>query len=301
MIEVMHHLRLIQRQILLRPALKHIAAQIPAVLFQLLSGAEQVGVVRHVEQSRELHPPRVAVGLVLVDEHGHAAVDELGQFGVDLGAEDRAGLGVRVHERDLVAREREAAALVGEILDFVGEEHELGWRRFRGGIRVGRGRAECEAGEFVTAMHAFENRCGILKIKQAHQRRPIDDVLEEELGGVVSGNAARNDATHATRRGHAVAHRLGEHGVEIHIATPAQRIATRFAHEGARSFGGADIVEELREQFGALIFEFLDHPAADGRVGGVGDFWHALREPLLLLQLHALPRRVAQNAVEAGH
>ena len=112
----MNHILLIQRQILLRPPLKNIAAQPPAVLLQLLARAEEVGVVRHVEESLlELHPPRILFGRGggrLLHKHWHAAVDVLGELGVHFGAEDRAGLGVWVYERDLVAREGEYTAFV---------------------------------------------------------------------------------------------------------------------------------------------------------------------------------------------
>ena len=223
MISEVHHVLLIQRQILLRPPLKHIAAQLPAVLLQLLARAKETGVARPVEESLlELHPPRVLFGRGggrLLHKHWHAPVDVLGELGVDFGAEDRAGLGVRVDERDLVAREREAAALVGEVLDHVREEHELRSGRQSGGLCVGRGCAEREAGEFVTAMHAFEDRCGILKIKQARQRRAVHKILEKELGGVVRRNTAGNDAAHASNRRDSIAHRFSENRVKIDLAS----------------------------------------------------------------------------------
>lgn len=116
MIELVDHLRLIEREVALRAAHEDIPLQGPPLPLQLLPRPEEVRVVRHVEHPEEAHPPWVPLRIVLPDEDGDAAVDPLGDLGVAAGAEDRAGPGVRIQECDILAGEEEAALGVVQLL-----------------------------------------------------------------------------------------------------------------------------------------------------------------------------------------
>ena len=97
-----------------------------------------MGVVGHVEHRAERDAPGFSSGLAgLADEHRHAAVDGLGEFGVLARAEDRAGAGVGVQKRDVLGGEGEAALGVAQVFDGMGEEDELGALSWSG---AGRGR-----------------------------------------------------------------------------------------------------------------------------------------------------------------
>src|SRR5690625_501347 len=54
----------------------------------------------------------------------------------------------------------------------------------------------------------------------------------------------------------------------------------------------------LRKAFTAS--QCLDHAPAGSSIACLGDLWGAHGKELLLLQLDALPRRVAQHHIEAG-
>jgi hypothetical protein len=127
----------------------------------------------------------------------------------------------QVHERDLVAREGEAAVFVDEVLDLVREEDELGGRHLGRSLLVGRGRAQGEAGELHAAVDRIEEPLAVLEIKQAGERRAVDEILEEELRRVVGRNSARHDAADAPSGRHAITHRLCEDREEIHFAAAA--------------------------------------------------------------------------------
>ena len=58
--------------------------------FQLLPGAEEVGVVRHVEHALEGDAPGLTSSGSLAHQHRRGAVELLGDLGIARGAEDRA-------------------------------------------------------------------------------------------------------------------------------------------------------------------------------------------------------------------
>lgn len=74
-----------------------IALQTQAFRLQLLTGAEQVRVVRHIKHSQERDSPRI-LKRFLPDQDGHTAVDGFGQFGVPAAAEGGAGSGIRIYQ-----------------------------------------------------------------------------------------------------------------------------------------------------------------------------------------------------------
>ncbi len=102
MVKYCYHFSFICRQTPLYAPLEDVSGKCPAVGLQLFPGAEEVGVVGHVEHRCKLDPPRVArFALRFVDEDGDATVDGLGDLRVPLAPEDGSGAGVGVQEGDV--------------------------------------------------------------------------------------------------------------------------------------------------------------------------------------------------------
>ena len=115
-VEVVHHLRFVERQVARVGAVKDVALQLPALGFELLTRVEEAGVARHVEQTLlEGQAPGVLLGWPFSDQDGNSLVNSLGDLGVTLGAENRAGAGVWVQQRDVVCREGEVAPVVTKV------------------------------------------------------------------------------------------------------------------------------------------------------------------------------------------
>src|SRR5690606_35791525 len=131
--ELVEHLRFVQRQVALAAADEDVAFEPPAFGLELLAGAEEAGIVGHVEHAEEPDPPRVLLGRAFFNKYRYPAIDRLGDVGVALGAEDWAGAGVGVEECQILRGEGEAALVVAEIFDVVGEEDELGRSAGRSG------------------------------------------------------------------------------------------------------------------------------------------------------------------------
>ena len=127
----------------------------------------------------------------------------------------------------------------------------------------------------------------------------VDDVLEEVLRRVVGRDAGRDDARRLARRSDRVAHQLGEDRVGVDVAAPAERVAAarrgrggsrppprawrpRTRRAGPRSSSASALISRSR----AALF------------GAVGDLGRPGGEELLLLELDALPRRVAEHDIE---
>ena len=107
---------LVQWQILRAVPEKHIADQLPAAHFELLSSAKKMRVLRLVEQSLfEVDTPRVFVAAAILDlseKYRQMPVNCLRKLGIVAGAEGRAGAGVGVQQRDVFQRQRKATLRV---------------------------------------------------------------------------------------------------------------------------------------------------------------------------------------------
>lgn len=139
------------------------------------------------------------LGVVFIDQDRHPAIDVFGEFSILFTAEDRAGAGVGIDEGNIFGRELKMALFIAEIGNAVGKEDEVGWRdgevaRWGGGEWC----AECEEAEFVAVMHSGENTFPVFKVIEADQGAGVGEILKEEFGGVVGGDAAGNDATTAS-------------------------------------------------------------------------------------------------------
>ena len=104
-VEVMDHFRLIQWQILRLVLAEGVPLQPPAIRFQLLPYAEEVGVACHIEESLlECNAPWIffrPTFLHLSNEHWYPVIDGLSQFSVVARAEDGARAGIGVQECDV--------------------------------------------------------------------------------------------------------------------------------------------------------------------------------------------------------
>ena len=97
--------------------------RVKAFFVELRGGAEEVGIVGHVEHGVVLdRPDFLLIPVGAVDEHGVLGVDFAGDVGVAAGAEDRGGAGVGVDAGEVVGREREAAIVIGDGFGGVQEE-----------------------------------------------------------------------------------------------------------------------------------------------------------------------------------
>src|SRR5699024_7701035 len=117
---------------------------------------KQVAVVRHVQHALKTNTPGIvfrlgylAVAVLdgLTYQDWGLAVQLFGQFGIALAAEDRAGAGVGVDQREFVRRQREPAALVSKMIDLGGEADNP--RRLT--------LAERQQAELVTAVNTRED------------------------------------------------------------------------------------------------------------------------------------------------
>lgn len=97
MVVVVEHLSLVDWQVALTTSAKDVALQFPTVALKLLAGAEEAGVVGHMEHRHEGDAPGVAVLLrALFYEDGDTTVYSLDDLCVATAAEDGAGSGVGI-------------------------------------------------------------------------------------------------------------------------------------------------------------------------------------------------------------
>src|SRR6185503_11993794 len=97
-----------------------------------------------------------------------------------------------------------------------------------------------------------------------------------------------------------VPHALGKYGIDVDVTAPAQRVEFRGAKQLALAFGLPSGIPKLRMKRRVFRPQRLNEPLAGSGVRRVRDFGPALGEPFFLLQLHALPRRIREDAVEAA-
>ena len=288
---------------------------------------EQAAVCGHVQHRHERNTPRVDLGrhqfglLALpgphgfADQHGRGAVELFGQRRVALAAKHRAGQCVGVDEAELVGREGEAAARVGQLGDLPGVADKLGCI----------GLAQREQAELEAAVHGGKQGITVFNVVQADQPPALRDVAKVGLGAVIRGNAGGHDKARAACGRGDVQHGFGKQRVGVDIAHAGERVAPAFAaidvHEHAAGLCGAPGVDEFGVQallglaFAAqqrvacaagqllrqrALAQRLDAAAALGLVVGVGHRRVAGGKKFFFLQLDALPRRVAQHAVKAA-
>ena len=140
----------------------------------------------------------------------------------------------------------------------------------------------------------------VLKVVQRPQPPLGRHGAEEGRGGLVRSDAGRGQQADEAVRLHQAHGPLHEQGVQVEVAAAEQRIvaaAPRHAQGGVDALVGG---LEGRAQGVAGVLQFLDHALAVGGALRQGDGRPSRREPLHLLHLHALPRRVAHQGVKAA-
>ena len=146
----MKQLGFVQWQVSLIVPNKNVTVELPSFFRQLPLGAEQAGVVGHVEHRRESHSPRIRSrppSLPLPPKDAGIAVHLARDLHVPAGAEDRTGTRVRVEQCEVLGGQSESTLRLRQLLHLMQEEREL---RFQAGSV---GTAERQQAELVGAVH----------------------------------------------------------------------------------------------------------------------------------------------------
>ena len=139
----------------------------------------------------------------------------------------------------------------------------------------------------------------ILEIVESRYAPTGGDTLEELRRGLVGVDAGRGEQADQAIGFHQAQGAFHEERVEIDVAAAQQGKVAGGAHQAAQAIGAGLGGVELRRKGIALGAQFLDGAAARRRGGRAGEVRRAGGEPLDLLQLDAVPRRIADDGVEA--
>ena len=221
-----------KRQILFAILTEDVALKSPAIGLQLLSSAEEMGVVGHVEQRclnvmphgfssdrppwlRGSGPARG--GRWPWSVRRRVRERKIGQVRV-LGLSSAMSSAERVKRRSGSRRSSTAwAKKTNSALSAVGR----------------RPRPAVKRQNLIAAVDVREEMPACSRSRKADERLLLHHVLEEELGGVVGGDAGGQDAANAAPVVEQVAHALGEDGIDVDVAPPAERVAAAVAQEMA--------------------------------------------------------------------
>ncbi len=186
------------------------------------------------------------------------------------------------------------AILRFQVAHGVGEEDEIGVRCSY--LRA----AEHQYAKLEPAIHIGKDALAILEIVQFDQRLGRHQFVEELAGGVVGGDAGRDEQAGASAGGEQLVSQLGEEHVSVDVAARRQREAAASANVRQGAVGdifGRDIAGE---QFGIVFLQFGDRVAAASGADGVGDARRGEGEELAFLEFEPFPGRIADDAVEAA-
>ena len=276
--------------------------RVTALGLQILALHEVLRVVGHVEHLGELHRPNPFVGqatlrltlLAMPHQHRVFTVDAQREVGITPGAEDRRRAGVRVDQRKVVLAQHQQALALVQLGQAVQEEGAARLRK--GPLRPAKHqRAELEAGMDIGKKHLL-----VLEVEQGAEPAGGRDALEKRRRAFVRRNAAGRQQGHQPIRPHQALRALDKQAVEVDIAAAQQRIVARFGQHPGMGLGtlhGALIVGPQRRLF---TLQLGDQALAVGRTRLVGNRRLTLGKPLHLLQLDAVPGRVAQHHIKAA-
>ncbi len=159
--------------------------------------------------------------------------------------------------------------------------------------------ANSQQAELIGAVDPFEQALRVFEVVEASDTTS-GELPEERFRRVVRGDPGRAEDPGLAAPVDEVAEQLREDDVIVHVARAAERetsalaqIERRALREGARLF-----IHQAESRVVAL--HLLDEALAGGGVRGVRNFGRAGGEELLIAELHLLPGRVAEHAVEAA-
>ena len=218
MIEMMRHLRLVQRKHALPVAGEDVAVQLPAVASSSSRVRNRSESSVMLKRCLNVMPHGLPSWLRLVPQHWDAAVDRRGEVGVPAVAEDRQRPGVRVDEGELLRAEREHPASVVEVGSVEQEEREPRGRLAQSPCRPGRAGRTC-------SWRGQPGKSGlpVLEVVQRGDGAALGEVAEQVLAAGAGGDGGRDDAADAASRRGDRREPFGEQLVGL------QRVDARFA------------------------------------------------------------------------
>jgi hypothetical protein len=146
-------------------------------------------------------------------------------------------------------------------------------------------------------VHGGKHGVAVLEVEQADDLALLVEVGEEVLAGRVGGDAGRQDDAGAAGGVEQAADGFGKDGVSVDVAAGGQRATGAVAEVFAGAVGGMDGGDELGEERGVLLQEFLVEFGAGGRVGRGGVLPVAGGEEFLFLEFDAFPGKLKGNLI----
>ena len=297
-VERLHHLPFVQRQPAARRAVEAVAVDRPGpfLLLQLVAAAKTVRVVCHVEHGLVAKRPGGCRSCRItrpVHQHRQAPVDRHRQRGVTARAEDRGRARIRIHAREIARRQLETALGIREFRNVAQVERTI--RRSRCGSASGDEDTELERRVLIREEHS-----PVLEVVQHPQPTLRRHAPEETRRRLVGGDARRHDQSYQAVRPDQRQRPLNEQRVEVDVAAGQQRVDAASAGDAGGGLGALRRVAVLVRQRVAGLLQGRDHPPAVGRARLPRDLRTPSGEPLDLLQLHAVPGRIADHGVEAA-
>ena len=231
----------------------------------------------------------------MAHQHRVAGVDAQGDVGVAPAAKDRGGAGVGVDAGKVVRAQHQGALGLG--VQLVQAVQKEGAARL---LEAPLGAAEQQHAELEARVHVRKQALAVLEVEQRAQPPAGADAAKELGRALVGGDAAGGEQRHQPAGLHQRLRTLDEQAVEVDVAAAQQRVVAGLGQHAGVGLGALGGLRVFGRQRGVLVLQRGDQGLAVGgaRLGGDGGV--ALGKPLDLLQLDAVPRRVAQHHVEAA-
>ena len=183
---------------------------------------------------------------------------------------------------------------VFQLFNAVSKEHEICLRSCRLFA------AKVEDAELEGRMDLGKECLLVLEVIQPDEPVRFGDRRKEILGCHVRSDARRYEQPHAAVRRDQSRGQLGEHRVGVDVPLAGQRVLVAFpAVRQQRIRRGQRLLISL-VQSRIVGLQLGDELPPLRRVRRGGDLRGRQREELPLLQLHSLPRRIADHAIESG-
>ena len=325
MIEMMDHLRLVERHMdapVLMPPIRTVPAK--PLFGKLGGGAEVAAVGGHVEQPLKRDPPRIPIAIRLIlslpDQNRRCPIQLSRQVQIGPGAEQWRRQRVGINKLKVVYAEKDSTLFFVDIVYSLNVEYN-----WDGTLVV----CHYEYAEWFSLVRIFEPFSHFIETVQCSQLVPRHQIGEEGAGRAVRRDPCWHNDTRPPRWRRAYTasigddlrdaplrfpflwsprqpgKELGKQRVGVHVARTGQREAPGLAHEYVpglgRTLGGFELFRQPRLRCSRVgHLERLDQLVTLGLIGRGRDLAVANGKELLFLQLDPLPRRVAYHCIEAA-